>query len=156
MNEERQSLLDRVKKLKIAEERLKVQIHYLEKNDAVQKYKKYTSDAKLVQQEMEEIICKIRACCHHVWYQTDFFRDKLTISNIWRLQCIACGKTTDITQNEDLDKKPYYPHIIYKDNKAGLSLEDAKMKYDEFEKQEGPEKAGELVLSLSRTPKGLK
>ena len=54
MNEERQSLLDRVKKLKIAEERLKVQIHYLEKNDAVQKYKKYTSDAKLVQQEMEE------------------------------------------------------------------------------------------------------
>ena len=134
----------------------KKRMAFLEESDpSVREYRKHQKDVDSLQEKIENTKCKIQNQCHHVWYQIGFCRDDLLDCNVWNLRCIACGRTLEITQNEHLDEKPYYPHIIYEDNEAGLSFDEAKKKYIEFEKKEGTKKAAELVLSLSQKPKGL-
>ena len=156
MNEERQSLLNQLNALRTRRGQLNGQIQYLEKNDAVQRYKNYTLEEQLVQKKMEEIICKIRACCHHVWYQVGFSQDKYFGANYWDLKCVACGAETQRSQFEGLDEQPVYEDVIFSNNEHGLSFRGSQRIYAEHEKMEGPEKAAEYVLALSRTPKGLK
>lgn len=155
MNEERQSLLNQLNYLKTRSGQIKGRIQYLERKPDVRNYKDSVSEKQFCDNELKKNEWMIHSHCYPVFYQVGLSKED-DWANYWELECVSCGLKKERIQFEDLDKEPEYEDVIFNNNKQGLSLKMAQRIYAEHEKMEGPEKAAEYVLALSRTPKGLK
>ncbi len=153
MEQSRQELLKELQELKRVRDGKKRRMAYLEEtNLAVKEYRSHQEDVERLQDHIVQVIHEIQYHCHHTFFETSCEYDKILDAKIRNVKCVACGFETLLYQMSDLEQNPPQ-EMIFKNNEAHFDFSEAKKCYGKLEKEYGEEKAGQMVLALSKEPK---